>query len=85
MALLQIRYLCLDRLNHLTSIASTKHEHRSDHDLPFPIENNCAMANGMADADLCNIPYEHRRTSDFFDDDGFDVTHCSDQPEPSND
>ncbi len=85
MTLLQILHLRLDRLNHLTGIASAKHEHCSYHDFPLPIEDYRTMANGVADADFSDIPDEHWRATDLFHNDGFDITHGPDQSKPSND
>ncbi len=84
-ALLQILHLALDRLDHLPSIAASKHEDCSDHDLPLAIEHHRAVTNSVADADFGDVPHEHRRAAGFLHDDGLNVAHGLDQPDSPDD
>ena len=85
MPLLEIPHLGLHRLDHLTGIASSNHEHRAGDHLPFPIEHHRTMADGVTDSDLRHIAHEDRRSMELLHDDRLDITDRPDETQPSDD
>src|SRR5512146_81935 len=75
----------LDPLDDLAGIAAPEHQDDPAHDFAFAVQDGGAMPDRVIDQDLRHIADEDRGSSDFLDDDPFDVLKRPDEPEAPHD